>query len=242
MAHRLPPDDRRCTARSKSSMRRRSGTYNDQDLEMARRALDRPDLSLEDIEEEHESILFHWEMIDDRCPMWAIRGGKVCYHHGGANQDVIARAQTRVRTREIEAYAGKVLAQEGLETVEDPLQELSKMATQSKALMDALGARVNSLQELEHFDAKNSPTIKAEVQMYERAMDRTARLLEALVKAGYTERQIKIQETEALMIAGVIKRTIAALGLTPEQQTRAQSILAQEFRALAPRPVPGRNS
>lgn len=202
MAHNLPPDERRCTAKSKTAVRRIS---------------------------EGEDFL------DDRCPMWAIRGGSVCYHHGGSAPQVIAKAQERLKTRELEAYAGSVLAHEGLTTVEDPLTELSKLASASAQLMTALGQRVNSLQELEHFDAKNSPAIKAEVQMYERAMDRTARLYESLVKAGYTERQVKIAETEALLVAGVVKRTIAALGLTPEQQRLAGQILAEEFRALEPK-------
>jgi hypothetical protein len=188
------------------------------------------------------AIQLHLEMVDDRCPMWAIKGGFVCYHHGGSAPQTIAAAKQRLKTREVEAYADSVLAHEGIEAIDDPLGELSRLASGSKKLMEALGARVNSLDQLEHFDAKNSPAIKAEVLMYERALDRTARLLESLVKAGYAERQIKIQESEALMVAGVLKRTIAALGLTPEQQQRAQQVLAEEFRALAPRPMPQRES
>lgn len=226
MAHNLPPDDKRCTAKSKSAMRR-----------IAEEAELSPGEQM-DI----DAITTHLEMVDDRCPMWAIRGGSVCYHHGGNAPQTIAAAQYRLKTREIKAYSESVLAQEGVESIEDPLMELSKLASGSKALMEALGARVNSLDQLEHFDAKNSPAIKAEVLMYERALDRTARLLESLVKAGYVERQIRIQESEALMVAGVLKRTIAALGLTPEQQQRAQVILAEEFRALAPRPIPSGNN
>lgn len=194
MAHKIPPDDKRCVGTSKAS--------------------------------------------GERCPMWAIKGGTVCYHHGGAAPQVKAAAAVRIRTQEIQSSAERVLAHEGVEGIEDPLQELSRLASSSKALTEALGARVNALQELEHFDAKNSPAIKAEVQMYERAMDRTHRLLDSLVKHGYTERQVQIQESEAMLVAGVIKRVIAGLGLSPEQQKEAQVLLAAEFRALAPRPVP----
>lgn len=226
MAHKLPPDSRRCTAKSKSALRR---IAEDEELSTG---------ELVDL----DAIQSHLEMVDDRCPMWAIKGGTVCYHHGGNAPQTIAAAKQRLKTREIQAFSETVLAHEGIETIADPLQELSKLTSGSKALMEALGARVNSLQQLEHFDAKNSPAIKAEVLMYERAMDRTARLLESLVKAGYVERQIQIQEAEALMVAGVIKRTIAALGLTAEQQQQAQLVLAEEFRALAPRPIPQRDN
>lgn len=188
MAHKLPPDDKRCNGTSKAS--------------------------------------------GERCPMWAIKGGTVCYHHGGAAPQVKAAAEVRLRTRKIEADANRDLAYIGLEPVEDPLAELSKLAGASQALMEALGARVNSLTELEHFDAKNSPAIKAEVQMYERAMDRTHRLLDSLVKHGYMERQMQLQESEAMLVSGILKRVIASLGLTPDQQKQAQQMLAEEFRAL----------
>lgn len=172
-----------------------------------------------------------------RCNAWAIEGGTVCYMHGGAAPAVKAAAAERIRTREIEASAAAVLAHEGMEPVEDPLASLSRLAASSEALMRALGARVNSLDELEHFDAKNSPAIKAEVQMYERAMDRTHRLLDSLVKHGYAERQVAIQEQEAMLVAGVIRRVLAGLGLTQEQQKTAQGLLAAEFRAIEPRPL-----
>jgi hypothetical protein len=169
--------------------------------------------------------------------MWAIKGGTVCYHHGGAAPQTRAAAEVRLRTQAIQADAERTLAHEGITAIDDPLAELGKLASGAKALMEALGARVNSLDQLEHFDAKNSPAIKAEVQMYERAMDRVHRLLDSLVKHGYAERQIQIQESEAMLVAGVLRRVLSALALTPEQQKQAQTLLAAEFRALEPRPL-----
>lgn len=174
----------------------------------------------------------------NRCPQYAIRGGTVCFHHGGNAPQVKAAAARRLAHAKIEANAEAVLAHQGITAVEDPLDELGKLASASTAMMHALGARVNSLQELEHFDQKSSPDIKAEVQMYERAMDRTHRLLDSLVKHGYAERQITIAESEALLVAGVIRRVVAGLGLTPAQQDQAQALLAEEFRALEQQAVP----
>ena len=173
-----------------------------------------------------------------RCPMWAIAGGNVCYHHGGAAPQVRAAAEQRLQAERIQASAAATLAHKGISPVEDPLEELGRLASASKALMVALGARVNALQDLEHFDQKSSPAIKAEVQMYERAMDRTHRLLDSLVKHGYTEREIRIQETEVMLVAGVLKRVISALGLSQEQIQKANLLLSQEFRSLEARPVP----
>jgi len=145
---------------------------------------------------------------------------------------VRAAAAQRLATQKIEASATAELAHLGITAVEDPLAELGKLANASTAMMKALGARVNNLKDLEHYGAEYSPVLKAEVALYERAMDRTHRLLDSLVKHGYAERQVSIAEGEALLVAGVIRRVVAGLGLTPAQQTQAQELLAEEFRAL----------
>lgn len=174
----------------------------------------------------------------NQCLRHPVPGAEICVMHGGKAEKVQAHARAVLATRKLEASATEALAHEGVRAVEDPLGELGRLASSSQALTEALGKRVNALNELEHYDLKETPTIKAEVQMYERAMDRTARLLDSLVKHGYSERQIQIQETEALLVAGVIRRVIAGLGLSQEQQSKAQELLAAEFRALPARAAP----
>lgn len=168
-----------------------------------------------------------------RCGNYPLPGQEVCGMHGGRAPAALAKAQQRLATAKITKDAEAVLAHEGILSVEDPLDELGKLASASTAMMKALGARVNDLKgDLEHYGSEYSPVLKAEVALYERAMDRTHRLLDSLVKHGYAERQITIAESEALLVAGVIRRVVAGLGLTPAQQDQAQSLLAEEFRAL----------
>lgn len=161
-----------------------------------------------------------------------VPGAKVCRYHGGNAPQVRAAGQRRLAAQKIEADAQAAVAQMGLMSVEDPLLELSKLAAGSRAMLETLGARVNALEDVETFDEKSAPHARVVVEMYERAIDRTHKLLDTLVKHGYAERQIAIAESEALLVSGVIRRVIAALGLTTEQQTRAQELLAAEFRAL----------
>lgn len=161
-----------------------------------------------------------------------VPGAKVCRYHGGNAPQVRAAGQRRLAAQKIEADAEAAVAQMGLLSVEDPLLELSKLAAGSRAMLETLGARVNALDNVETMDDKMAPHARVVVEMYERAIDRTHKLLDTLVKHGYAERQIAIAESEALLVSGVIRRVIAALGLTAEQQTRAQELLAAEFRAL----------
>lgn len=167
-----------------------------------------------------------------QCRNRPVPGTKVCRYHGGAAPQVRAAGQRRLAAQKIEADAAAAVAQQGLLAVEDPLHELSKLAAGSRAMLENLGARVNALSDIETWDDKQAPHARVALEAYERALDRTHRLLDTLVKHGYAERQIAIAEGEALLVSGIIRRVIAALGLTPDQQKRAQTLLAAEFRAL----------
>lgn len=156
----------------------------------------------------------------------------MCRYHGGNAPQVRAAGLRRLEAAKIEADAEAAVAQHGILSVEDPLLELSKLAAGSRAMLESLGARVNALTDIETFDDKRQPHARIAVEMYERAIDRTHRLLDTLVKHGYAERQIAIAESEALLVSGIIRRVIGALGLTADQQKQAQSLLAAEFRAL----------
>lgn len=168
----------------------------------------------------------------NRCGRFAIPGGKVCVTHGGKAGQVQAAAAKRVAAQQIDADATAVLAHYGVEPLGNPLDELGKLAAEARALTTALGARVNALEELEEYDNKSTPHIKAAIELYERALDRTHRMLDSLVKHGYMERQVRIAEGEAALVSGIIRRVIAGLGLTPDQQAGAMVQLAEEFRAL----------
>lgn len=166
------------------------------------------------------------------CGRWAIPGGTVCATHGGNARQVRDADNARVLTRQIAADAQATVAHLGLEPIGDPLEQLNLLAQESRAMLTALGAQVNALGDVETFDAKNTPQLRVVVGLYERALDRTHRLLDSLVKHGYTERQIQLQENEAMLVAGVIRRTLAGLGLTQDQLDHANTLLADEFRAL----------
>lgn len=167
-----------------------------------------------------------------RCRRRPIPGGTVCNKHGGGSKVARAAGERVLLTRKLEAKAMAVLAREGIAPLENPLDELGMLAAEAKALTKALGQRVNALKDIESFDAKQSPQIRVEMAAYERAMDRTHKMLDSLIGHGYTERQVKVAETEALLVAGVMRRVIQGLGLTSEQLVLANELMATEFRAL----------
>jgi hypothetical protein len=168
----------------------------------------------------------------NQCNNVPMQGQDICRMHGGSAPQNKAAAQRRLAAVAIQADAEATIAHLGMEPVEDPLAELSKLASSAQAMMHSLGARVNELNDVETFDAKQTPQLRVVVELYERAMDRTHRLLDSLVKHGYAERQVALAESEALLVAGVIRRVLSGLGLTKAQVDQAQVLLAEEFRAL----------
>ena len=167
-----------------------------------------------------------------QCANYPLPGMDVCRMHGGRSPQAKAAAARRLATIAIEKDTKAILAHQGIEAIEDPLGELGKLAASAKAMTQQLGARVNALSDVEVMDAKNAPHLRVVVELYERALDRTHRMLDSLVKHGYAERQVAIAESEAMLVAGVIRRVLAGLGLTADQQAQAQQLLATEFRAL----------
>lgn len=171
-----------------------------------------------------------------QCRRYAIEGGTVCPTHGGSAPHVKAAAARRLEAARLEADATAALAWLGEKAITDPLDELGRLATESRALTTALGARVNALRGITEYDLKDSPSIKAELQLYERAMDRTHRMLDSLIKAGYMERQMKIAEDEATIISGIMRRVFQQVGMTQAQQRKAGVLLVEEFKALEAAP------
>ena len=168
----------------------------------------------------------------ERCKRAPVKGASVCSKHGGNAPQVRSSAARRVKAAKIKAQAEASLAYTGLEPVKDPLEELGKLASQSYSMMNALGARVNALQDISTYNFEGTEQLAVEVELYERAIDRTHKLFNSLIKAGFNEREIKLQEQEALVIFSILEKVLAEIGLRPKQEREARLLLATEFRKL----------
>ena len=142
-------------------------------------------------------------------------------------------AQRRLRTQQADADARAVLAHEGIAPITSPLEELGRLTSEVVAFKDALAVRVNAIQgELSQPNSLGTEQLRAEVELYERALDRSGRFLDVLARNGFEEKRLRLQEAQALAVAGALRRALTAAGLTPEQQSTASATLAQELRAL----------
>lgn len=163
------------------------------------------------------------------CEKWAIKGMRVCRTHGGAAPQVRAAAERR----QAEAAARRVLAELSVEPVTDPFTALMRLAGQVVSWQEATAALVNELESVRYRGANGAERLRAEVGLYERAMDRAVAVLAAIAKLGIEERLVRVTERQGALVAQVIRAILGELQLTPEQWARVSEVVPRHLRALS---------
>lgn len=141
-----------------------------------------------------------------------MKGATTCRMHGASAGQVKAKAAARVKAAAAEADARRVLAHVALSRVEDPLQVLAETAAEAVAFKDALASRVNALEAM-RYSAPGAGTeqLRAELAVYERALDRVARLSDMLAKHDFGERRLQLVERYGDGLASVVRAILSSL-------------------------------
>src|SRR2546430_5714614 len=104
------------------------------------------------------------------CRNWAVHGADVCTMHGGRAHQVKAAAQQRKAEREITAALGRLQ----ITPIHDPLTALAALAGEITAWKELAAERVATLKALAQRNyATGADEVHAEIQVYERDLDRT---------------------------------------------------------------------
>jgi hypothetical protein len=138
-----------------------------------------------------------------------------CKLHGGCTPTV-SRGAERER---IDQEARRAL--EGFTDfapVLDPVERLQLLAGRAEAWMTALEVKVAELTSL-RYSTKTAEQIRGEIQLYERAMAATEKVLVDLARLGLDERSVRLQEAQVTLVAGALTQALAEAGLTDGQQT-----------------------
>lgn len=161
----------------------------------------------------------------NRCTRKAIRGGTVCPVHGGSSPNVKKAAQRRLTLQKAQADAASTLAHLGITPITDPITELGKVAREILALKDSLAARVNALDDITDTNSFGVENVRAVVDLYNTALDRSVRVLDSLGKHDLETRRVQIEERTAAMFQWILAGVLNDLNLTPHQQTRAPHLI-----------------
>jgi hypothetical protein len=169
----------------------------------------------------------------ERCKCWPMKGRKVCGIHGGAAGQVRAAAQRRLQAQAVAAEVEGALAYESVVGVTNPLEALSLLAGEALMLKEAFAARVNALKSLS-YSAVGSGTeqLRAEVALYERALDRSAKFLDLLAKSDFEAQRIALSQAQGAMLAKILDRIFDGLELSGAQRLLIPEVVPAAIRAI----------
>lgn len=156
-------------------------------------------------------------------------GFGACKLHGGSTGTQVVAAERQ----RIEVQARRLLADLGdAEPVTDPLGELQRLAGEILGLKNIAGRLVDGLDSLRYTAANGTEQLRAEVGVYERAVDRTERVLTSMVRLGTEERQTRLAEAQAAVVVAVLSGALDDAGVTGEVAQRVREALAVRLRAV----------
>ncbi|MFI2078689.1 hypothetical protein [Streptomyces triculaminicus] len=173
----------------------------------------------------------HRSTDGEQCANWSLKGQTVCRYHGGNARHAKVAAQRRIAEAAVEAQARRTLAALGADPVDNPLVALSELAGEVMGFKNALAERVNELSSI-RYTGDAGEQIRAEVLLYERAMDRAASVLGTIARLNIDERLAAISEKQAEAVVRAIDAALAHAGVTGPLATEAKQVAARRLRAV----------
>ncbi|MGW2520451.1 hypothetical protein ACWC09_26250 [Streptomyces sp. NPDC001617] len=151
-----------------------------------------------------------------------------CRLHGGSTPT----QKQAAHTAQAEANARKALATLNVESVDNPLAALSRLAGQAVAWQEALADCVNRLGDRIRYEGVGgAEQLRSEIALYERAMDRCGQILGLIARLNIDERLAAITEAQAEKIMGAIDAALIAADVQGDAKTAAKQVAARHLRS-----------
>lgn len=161
-------------------------------------------------------------------------GGTVCKLHGGALPGVKRAAAFRLQRDKAQAEALTRLKARGAGKVET-ITEMDRLAAEVITFKDIVRGeldRIWALGEL-RYEGKTGEQLRAEVALYERALDRCNTVLATNVKLGIAEKKHELDKLQAVVLVGVIQAILKELNLSRVQQQIAAQVVPVKLREIS---------
>lgn len=142
---------------------------------------------------------------------------KRCKLHGGASPQAKAKQAERI----LDAQIMSVIEGMDIKPVRNPLEALSVLAGEILAWKDLIAAHVAQLKDKLRYEGEHAEQIRGEVQLYERALDRSVTVLAQIARLKIDERLAAINEAQINQMANILDGTLEYLGLPYEEKRKA---------------------
>lgn len=172
------------------------------------------------------------------CKNYPMQGGTVCRYHGGNAPQVKAKAAARLAAQKVDAEIAKVLATEPLTGIDNPWEAFSRATAEAIALKNVTGALVNDLEGRLRYEAHGAGTeqLRAEVALYERALDRSGKFLDLMIRHDVEGKRLVLDVARLRMQGEYLGRALDSilegLELTDHQRALIPVVLPDALRSL----------
>ena len=160
------------------------------------------------------------------CAGPAVTGADKCRMHLGK------KARPVIDEARAERNARAALAALDVQPVSDPLRELALLAGQVVAWKDAIAEQVNTLTGLRYEGNGAGEQLRAEVALWERALDRCRAVLVDIARLDLGAKMAAITEAQAALVEKAVMAALADAGLDLEATERARRVIGRHLRAV----------
>ena len=173
------------------------------------------------------------------CRVMAIEGSDppVCIEHGGRSPLQRKRAAANIVSARVGDRLAEIMAENGERLlaprdVVNPLAELLALAgelAEWKDIMRQVVAYLYSKERLRSAHAKVGEQLRAEILLYERAIERFAKILLDIHRAGIEQQLARIQDRQVTVMERALDATLSIIGLDLAAQEKARTVLRGEI-------------
>lgn len=166
------------------------------------------------------------------CKNSPVTGALVCFQHGGALPPVKKAAVKNATEAKVRREIASMRDIPQLTSVGDVYTELLEIASSCRQWRLLLEDRVSYLNDLGYSSQESGEQVRADVLLFERALERSAKVGEALARLNLDERRAALDERTAATLGLCIQQILNDLDLTDEQRTRAAVVAPRRVREL----------
>ena len=169
----------------------------------------------------------------EQCRLWGVRGTvpPTCRVHGASAGQVRASAQRRLEKQNAVQLAQRSVAGLDLSAYSDPIGALQYAVSASYAMAERLAVIAGNIPDAELvWRNKTGEHVRGELVASMKALADLRAASEAALKIGLDARRAGVQESTVNMLDAALNGTLAALGLSFDEQMRARQIFRGKIR------------
>lgn len=166
------------------------------------------------------------------CGSPPVKGALVCFQHGGQLPPVKKAAAKKLAEESVRKEIESMRDIAPMTGIRDVYSDLLEVAAVASVWRKLLQDRVSYLNNLGYSTLESGEQVRADVMLFERALERSAKIGESLARLNLDERKQSLDERMAAQLGMVIKAILDDLDLTEAQRATAAIVAPRRVREL----------